>query len=225
MVYASTVITQFIVIAMSIVGRALYLQGLLRDNSTVSSEDLSAANRIFICLAPRFVQHGVVLLSESVRNAVKAVFNRVSLVEPTSRLLFSSLLSQVRHEIESSCGKNIFDDCLFGKLDEVLGTDVSPTRRRLFVALTTETRRHMKDEHLRVMLRDEIKFNLDGLLEFLFPVKEEANQPLVSLIPKISTVYHSFYSDSHLGPSLRQLSAAVFVDAESDVQGILVRSY
>ncbi|PJF18893.1 hypothetical protein PSACC_01310 [Paramicrosporidium saccamoebae] len=220
--YSGALLTDFIAVAMAIVGKTLYLRSLLKDHSASSADDLSAANRIFICLAPRFVQHGTVLLAESIRNAVRAVFGKVSLQEPTSRVLLDSLISQVRHEIETSCGKSILDDCIFDKLDELISADLAPTRRRLFIAMVTESRRRLKSEHLKALLSEQVSDSLSVMLGRVFSTPSETPQPLLLIIPRVSRLLRSANEMTVENKSLRMVAAALFVDCDSDVQNCMV---
>lgn len=220
--YSSHILTEFIVVAMAIVGKSLYLRSVLRGYSTVSAEDLSAANRIFVCLAARFVQHGTLLLAESVKNAVRAVFIKVSLQEPMSRILLDSLVSQVRHEVETACGKSILDDCVFGRLEEMIGANLSTTKRRLFIAMVTEARRRMKDPHFRQILIDQVAQDLETLLDCALEKGDLVQTiPLLAVLPKLAKKYHSMFQAAPIGV-MRQLAATVFVDSDSDTHECLL---
>src|SRR5690606_22840470 len=72
--YSRRLLERFITVGMALVGRSLYLRHVLREQCAMTNEDLSTANRLFMSLAARFIQYGVPLLAESVRNVVQPVF-------------------------------------------------------------------------------------------------------------------------------------------------------
>lgn len=231
--YGVTLLTLFTTLAMAIVGKTLYWWGLLKDTTgmTFTSEDIGAANRIFLCIAARFVQHGTLVLAESVRNAVRAIFGRVSLQEPTSRTLLESLYAQVRHEVETACGRSILTDCLFGQLEEMVSGDLTSARRRLFIGLVTETRILLRGERVRDVVQAQVGSEIE------VAVREATGAtgatPFLAVIPKLGKAFHRhFVMMSTTGPSdvfgeqLKGMAAKVFVAGEeaSDVCNILVHT-
>lgn len=207
------------------VGKALYLRGLLKEHSAVSAEELSSANRVFVCLAARFVQHGTSLLVESVRNIVMAVFGKVSLQEPISKASFDSLVNQVRHEVESACGKSVLDDAIFGKMDELISGDLSSTKRRLFISMVSEARSRMKSKHVHQALCDQIHSSLEEIYSIAFDGKIiDPSPPMISVIPKLSTFYHKLFKPSSTNQIImRRIAASIFVDGSSDIYNYLLR--
>ena len=226
-IYGSALLTQFVAITMAIVGKALYWKALFQQVITISSEDLSAANRIFVCLSAHFVQNGIGLLVESVRNSVKAVFEKVPLQEPTSQTLLSSLISQVRHELETTCGRNILIDCLFGRLDEMISADLSSTRRRLFIALATEARRIIKNVSTKEILTRQIDLEVNELVE---SAVTNSAVPFISIIPKVNAKFTNPTITpknllSQFEIELKKAAAAVFVCKDhSDITDIFMSS-
>lgn len=197
----------------------MYLRTILKDKSPILPEDLAAANRIFVCLAGRFIQHGTTILGESVQNAVRAVFGRVSLQESCGRVLLDSLLSQVRHEVETACGKNVMDDCMFGRIEDMIGADISPIRRRLFIAMVSEARAWMKTVSLKATFYESVKAGIDKALISVLS-HDEPNQsirPFIGIIPKLSLCNQEIYSRPPRMSEYRTVAARIFVDTNSNV--------
>lgn len=219
--YGSHLLEEFLTVAFALVGKSLYLRSVLKEHTRVSGEDLAAANRILVSLAGRFIQNGSTLLAESVKNAVIAVFGKVSLQEPTSKTLLCSLISQVRHEIESSCGKSILDDCIYAKLDEMVSADLSPIKRRLLIGLVTEARCRMRQDELRNALFAQIATDLDSVVTGLFD-KEPSRAsdvllPFLAYLPKINKCYHTFMTKPPSIDGLCRHAAVIFVDLDTHV--------
>lgn len=210
-------------VAFALVGKSLYLRSVLKDHTKVSNEDLAAANRILVSLAGRFIQNGSTLLAESVKNAVIAVFGKISLQEPSSRTLLCSLIGQVRHEVESSCGKSILDDCIYTKLDELVSADLSPTKRRLLIGLITEARCRMKQDGLRGSLFSRVSLDLDAVITALFEKETDSTStpqthlPFLAYLPKINKCYHNFMARPSSIDELRQYAAVIFADLDTDI--------
>lgn len=231
--YSVTLLTLFTTLAMAIIGKTLYWWGTLKDTTGMpfTSEDIGAANRIFLCIAARFVQHGTGMLAESVKNAVRAVFGRVSLREPTSRILLESLFVQVRHEIETACGRSVLTDCLFGPLEEMVGGDLASARRRLFIGLVTETRVLLRGERMRETVQQQVGEDIETA------VREATGAtgavPFLGVIPKLGKTFHRHFvatlatdRDKGFEGQLKTMAATVFVAGEgsSDVCSILLRA-
>ncbi len=224
--YSRRLLERFITVGMALVGRSLYLRHVLGEQCAVTSEDLSTANRLFMSLAARFIQYGVPLLAESVRNVVQPVFGKVSLQEPMTPTLMDALVGQVRHEIESACGKSVLDDSIFGRLEELVGADLPPSRRRLFIAMMTECRGRMRDPTSWLPMLELVKADIDAAL---FQAAADADDPSVRpMLAVISTLGRNFYQIFGQAASARdtalsrRLAAVIFADPDSDVQHILV---
>lgn len=221
--YANNLLSQFVTVAMALVGKGIYLHSILKES--VNGDDLTAAHRIFLCLSGRFIQNGLGVLTESVRNALRAVFAKVPLQEQTSRILLDSLICQVRHEVETACGKSVLDDCLFGRLDEMIGADITPARRRIFMALTSEARRRIKSSYLRTCFTHRVNLDLEELLASL--LENGATMPLISLIPKVSRSFQTQLLDntsvsSSSSELMKRYAAVIFVDTESYLYNLFV---
>lgn len=225
--YSTTLLSVFLSISMSVIAKSLYRQNLLAGYSRLKDEDLASANRNFICIAARFVQNGVAVLAESVRNSVRAIFSKVPFQEPTTLTLLSSLLGQVRYEIESTCGRNTLSECLFGDLDEMVRSDMSPTRRSLFMAAVNETRLAMKSDAVKGLLQEHVSRSLDRLVN---DVCDGKTIPFISVLPKIARLFHQQMSATSDGEakywekSLKRLAATVFAISEhSDICEVIVQ--
>lgn len=227
-IYALTLLSLFLTVGMSIVAKSLYRQSLLSGHSHLDNEDLAAANRNFICIAARFVQQGSILLAESIKNAVRAIFSKISLQEPTNATLLGSLIAQVRYEIESTYGRNTLNECLFGKLDDMVSSDMKPGRRRLFIAAVNEARSMIKCDEVRGLLQEHISRSLEQVIA---DATTDNTVPFVALLPKIGKIFHRQMTTtigSNLGyweTSLKRLAASVFVeDINSDICETVVKS-
>lgn len=218
-IYSVHLLKQFVVVSMAMVGKSIYLRAVLREESPILQEDLSAANRIFVCLAGRFIQHGTSILGESVRNAVQAIFGKVSLQEPCTRILIDSLLCQVRHEVETACGKNVLDECMFGRIEEMIGSDISPIRRRLFIVMVSEARRWMRSASLKGSFFDNVRAAIDHVLIASLSQGDSSQpvRPLIGIIPKLSHNTQELYSRLPQMSEYRKIAALIFVDEESGV--------
>lgn len=227
--YGRRILERFITTGMALVGKSLYLRYVLKEHCSAATEDLRVTNRIFMSLAARFIQYGVPLLAESVKNVVQLVFGKVSLQEPTTLTLMDSLIGRVRHEIESACGKSVLDECIFGRLEELVGSDLPPSRRRLFITLVTECRRRMKDPaaktHMLGLVKSDIDIALFQAIQEGCETDEAAIKPLLAVVAKLGKNFHKVLATTTSSTDLasnRRLAVLIFVDCDSDIQATLM---
>lgn len=235
--YSVCLLGEFVAFAMALVGKTLYMQSVLRGNARASSDDTAAANRLLMTIGARFIQNGTLLLAESLRNATSAVLAKLPLHEPLTPTLLAHLLAQIRHEVETVCGRSVVEDSLFGRLDEIVSADLPSLRRRLFIEMVTETRRWIRSDHVKSLLSTHITHQLEHIYHQAFsstppqaaPSKAtETGEsttssstttttltlPLVTLIPRLGRSFHLQFAShgtaSAFEGQVREVAVAVF---------------
>lgn len=242
-IYSCNYLTAYVYLGMTLVGKSLYIRSVLRDcDRVVTAEDVSAANRLLMCLGSRFIQNGLFLLAQSIRNAAGAVLSKISLAEPVGLPLLRSLIDQIRHEIDS---KAIVEESLFGSLDELIGSDLNSHRRRIFIGLLTELRVSMKSDYMQGLFKDQLEADFNACYVDLFGASavvdlpsetikiteipsQPTTQPLIVLLPLFWKTplakYRPAVFSTPFERELQTVSAAIFTQSSIDISRLFLNS-